>query len=71
MVTKTALFMGVDNCKPLKKASILITIPNTAQMAMRPQSLRSIFCFGANGAIHQNKSAAPLTLKNINPKGCT
>jgi len=35
VVTSTALFIGVDNESPLKKTSILIPMPSTAQSNMR------------------------------------
>ena len=69
VVTRTALFMGVDKSKPLKNASILIAMPKSEHSIIRPQSLGSIFSFGPMKEILQNNMAAPRTLSIIKPKG--
>lgn len=69
VVTRTALFIGVDKSKPLKNASILIAMPKSEHSNTRPQSLNSIFSFGPMKEILQNNMEAPKTLSMIKPKG--
>ena len=69
VVTRTALFIGVDKSNPLKNASILIAMPKSEHNITRPQSFRSIFSFGPKKEILQNKMEAPNTLSIIKPKG--
>ena len=68
-VVITELLMGVDIFKPLKKKSILITIPNSAHATNLGQSFRSIFSQGLKRLTSQNKTAAPVTRSKIKPKG--
>lgn len=69
VVTRTALFIGVDKSKPLKNASILIAMPKSEHRNIRPQSLGSIFSFGPMKEILQNNMEAPNTRSIIKPKG--
>ena len=55
MVISTALFMGVESSMPLKKQSMLTTIPKSAQSSILGTSARSIFCFGIKRLTNQNK----------------
>ena len=68
-VTITELLIGVERLNPLKKNSILITIPKTAQPKILGQSEVAIFSFGPRKLIPQKRTAAPKTRKKINPKG--
>src|SRR5690606_29989453 len=68
-VTNTELFIGVDSCRPLKKESMLIPIPNRAQTRRRGQSLLSIFSRGPNRDTIQKRRAAPVTRTMIKAKG--
>jgi len=69
VVTRTALFMGVDKSKPLKNASILIAMPKSEHSITLPQSFHSILSLGPKKEILQNKMVAPNTLSIIKPKG--
>jgi len=69
MVTITDELIGVDKLRPLKKLSMFIDMPNTAQAIILGQSLRCIFSDLKKKLIIQNKMAAPKTLNMINPKG--
>ena len=71
VVTNTELLMGVERSNPLKNASILIDIPNKAQIKSRPQSFLSIFSLGPRKEIPQKSAVAPKTRIIINPKGFT
>ena len=59
MVISTALFMGVESSMPLKKQSMLTTMPKSAQSSILGTSARSIFCCGIKRLTNQNKIAAP------------
>ena len=65
----TELFIGVERLNPLKKKSIFITIPKTAHPRILGQSEFAIFSLGAKKLIAQKRSAAPVTLSKMNPKG--
>ena len=63
----TPLLIGVDNSRPLKKASIFVHIPNIEAKIIFKKSPLSIFSFGANRLINQKIEVAPSNLSIINP----
>lgn len=63
----TELLMGVERLKPLKNISILIDIPNMAQIKMRLKSFGEIFSLGNHSDTNQKSIQAPDTLKTIKP----
>jgi len=69
IVIITELFTGVDNSRPLKKASIFITIPKKEHAIKRGQSFFWIFSGFIRKLTSQKRIAAPKTLSKINPKG--
>ena len=69
IVIITELFTGVDNSRPLKKASIFITIPKKEHAINLGQSFLSILSCLTKMLAIQKRIAAPKTLSNINPKG--
>ena len=68
MVMSTALLMGVESSIPLKKQSMFITIPKSAQSSIFGKSARSIFCCGIKRLTSQNKLAAPKRRTCTKPK---
>ena len=67
-VISTALLIGVESDKPLKKASILIHIPNAPHKTKRGQSFLSIRSFGPNNPRIQKREVATSSLTQIKPK---
>ena len=61
------LLIGVDNSRPLKKASIFIHIPNIEARSIFKKSLFSIFSLGVNRLIVQKIKVAPSNRNMINP----
>ena len=64
----TPLFIGVDSSSPLKKANILVHMPNMEAKTILTKSLDSIFSLGVNRLINQNIDVAPNNLNIINPE---
>ena len=64
-VIMTELLTGVDNSKPLKNASIFITIPKKEQRIILGQSFLSILSDLINKLTVQNNNDAPITRKRI------
>ena len=60
-------FIGVDSSRPLKKANILVHIPNIEANTIFIKSFDSIFSLGVNRLINQNIEVAPSSLNIINP----
>ena len=67
IVIITELFTGVDNSRPLKKASIFIHIPNVEARSIFKKSFFSIFSLGINRLISQKIRVAPSNRNIINP----
>ena len=69
IVTRTALLIGVESSRPLKKESIFMLAPNKLARAIFGQSARSIFSDFLKRDNPQNSKKAPTTRMKINPKG--
>ncbi len=68
---KTEADIGEVRLNPLKKVSILKATPKKAAAMIRGKSERSIFSFGINNQMSQNKITEPPTRKTIKPNGKT